>query len=355
MKRSTLLFSALYAVGSAAGAATQTASGTVPLAGFEGYGYSYSATWTSSTPYGLTVSSGGGVFDLDDGTYRIGQLTLFLDSTDTGAAGHSSLDLDVAFTVKVVNLTSGEVALPAAVLNPGPGETSFTSMAPSWVFQGGPMCVRPANPGIGQFYTQGCTYAFTSQSIDAQDGRLAAGSEATVTLNSRTGRSFVSPDPACASFSCMTPINDVLNIPRVWMAANVTLQPVPEPASAALLMAGIALIGVARRRRGSLSIPLPWGWESALPPAADVEWVRRTATEVRAAPAAVVGLDEHERHREWSSIAKCTKFQRMPRSRLSARLPVMRCPTPSMRASFLVSECSMGTNCDPASTSSPRS
>lgn len=259
MKRSTLLFSALYAVGSAAGAATQTASGTVPLAGFEGYGYSYSATWTSSTPYGLTVSSGGGVFDLDDGTYRIGQLTLFLDSTDTGAAGHSSLDLDVAFTVKVVNLTSGEVALPAAVLNPGPGETSFTSMAPSWVFQGGPMCVRPANPGIGQFYTQGCTYAFTSQSIDAQDGRLAAGSEATVTLNSRTGRSFVSPDPACASFSCMTPINDVLNIPRVWMAANVTLQPVPEPASAALLMAGIALIGVARRRRGSLSVPLPVG------------------------------------------------------------------------------------------------
>lgn len=327
MKRSTLLFSALYAVGSAAGAATQTASGTVPLAGFEGYGYSYSATWTSSTPYGLTVSSGGGAFDLDDGTYRIGQLTLLLDSTDTGAARHSSLDLDVAFTVKVVNLTSGEVALPAAVLNPGPGETSFTSMAPSWVFQGGPMCVRPANPGIGQFYTQGCTYAFTSQSIDAQDGRLAAGSEATVTLNSRTGRSFVSPDPACASFSCMTPINDVLNIPRVWMAANVTLQPVPEPASAALLIAGIALIGVARRRRGSLAVPPPGGDGNLhclqLPTLNGFGGRLRKSAQLRPRSSALMSTNDT---REWSSIAKCTKFQRMPRSRLSARSPVMRCP-----------------------------
>ena len=44
--------------------------------------------------------------------------------------------------------------------------------------------------------------------------------------------------------------------------------------------------------------------------------------------------------REWSSMARCTMSQPVPRLWFFVRSPVMRCPTPSMRPSVLISMCS---------------
>jgi hypothetical protein len=222
---------------SAASTGTSTGSGALP--GFSGYGYEYVATWTATT--------GEYVFNRNV-SYYLGPNggIVFFDGRFNTPPGQSSypyveaLDFVGSVTYSIVNLTSGLPELPPQ-MNYG----SYTNRTSLGSTTGGlPVEFRFSNSQITQSF----------EVIDANGLPFSSAQPLTPTVTLtieyqfRAGHfAMVSPDPSCASVSCMPVGYDRL----VGIPAFQYVTSVPEPSGAALMLTGGALLAMTAFRRRS--------------------------------------------------------------------------------------------------------
>jgi len=209
-----------------------TVSGTQILPFFPTHGFQYTASWASST----------GSFSFATVARPSGQLGFELQgifSTSTPLLNVPSFEFAASVQGKFINLQTGIEELPSiwrSSANFAQAQASFNATG----FEGG---IR-----FSEVRLQSMT------NITGGDGLPIQSTGGTTSLRYQSSTSFVSgnflnpsPDPSCASFACMVPGTDMLQIGNAGFFRFST-SVVPEPRSYALLIAGLGLLALIRRR-----------------------------------------------------------------------------------------------------------
>lgn len=223
------IFALAFFIGSPGNAASGAASGSGSM-GY-GYAYEYTASWETSGP----------VFS-------------FVDASDThpgflgkfvSPATHfdvETFDFTGTINLRIFDISTGMEGVPSRQASASPYPISF----------GGQYFVDLGAVGQGIRFSNS---VLTSQNtvtgpggaplvLDSSHGSI------TYRLSVHFGQgNFLasSPDPACASFSCMVPGGDQLRIADAGMFALA----VPEPGTYAMLIAGLVAVGCACRRKAA--------------------------------------------------------------------------------------------------------
>jgi len=208
---------------------SQSGSGSLP---FQGYGFEYIATWDSNINdifFLPTIVTGSNSLEF------FGRFSTTDQFTEVSDIGFSAV-----VEVRYVSIETGIEGLPSFALS-GYGQTSSAPGLFANGFQAGG--IRFSN------FIRSVEVAVTDlegQSIIGISGvatsfkyRIEASFEGGNFLNP-------SPEPSCASFACMIPGRDVV---QLGSFAYFSVQAIPEPSTWLLLSCGLAaLVGVTRRR-----------------------------------------------------------------------------------------------------------
>jgi hypothetical protein len=227
-----------------------TTSGSGVFSAFVGYGYQYTATWEATAGnYTLQVVPSSSL-TLQGATIV---LTMTFQPVGNNLFDVPTFDFQGAIDLQFINLSTGLPALPSALTRP---DARHQGTASALV----PVIPRLQEGGIRLSHSE----VQSNQEMENAAGSSVLGftfpQEANNVLHYDAAVHFVagntlqpSPDPTCASISCMVPDHDALNFRDVTFRYTASTV-VPEPASVLMWVTGLLGIAVStygRRRKAS--------------------------------------------------------------------------------------------------------